>query len=863
MKKKKKIISFIKNNKVVFITFILSLFTILYVYTVNNVTPFGDKSLLCVDFYHQYGPMMYELVYRLTGGGGLIYSFFQGLGLPFFRNFMNYLSSPFNLILLLFTKPNILKGISFVIGLKAVVASSTMAYYLKTKFKDNNVFFIPIAILYGFSAYFRSYYWNLMWLDGMIWLPIIVLGIENIVNQKKWRLYTISLAIMLFSNYFIGYMICIFSVIYYIIYLLYKFDFKEKNKLKRLLSNVGIYASSSLLAGALVAVFLIPMGGALLSTSATGSEMPNSQYYSFELIDFLKAHLSCVDNVTFKSDPINSPNISAGILSVFMFFTYLANVRIPKRNKICYLALFAIITSFFFIPQLDFVIQAFHVPNDLPYRYSFIYTFVFLLLGTYGLINFTKESFIKNVLVFAYTIGFIFICMIDPWENTTTNMLYINVILLVLFFLFFILGKIFKNFRSIFFISLSFVAVIDAIESINYAWDITQVEENFVTTTKDIDNTINYISKIDNSAFYRIDHNEGHTLNDSSKSFYNGVTAFSSMEYEGLAKLQMHLGLEGNNINSFEYKQQTPVYDTMFNIKYVLGNTEDKVRYEQVKAELNKKFYRYNYTSGLAFGVNNELLNWNYSNDSSLENQIDFVNKSTDINDVLTKLDYISKNKLENEKSITAYNYEYINPGDNLYFEWDDSAISFIIVNGTLYSSDDKYENLDSLTYNNYQEYHHGQIKTFKSREQIISIVIGFNYLSEDSLQLYAINNDKFNEFYKKINNNSLTITKYDESYVKGQMYLDEDQFVYTSIPYDKGWSVYVDGKKTDTFSLADALLAFNATKGQHEIEFKYSIPGFKTGLVISLISLCILVSTKYIKHIEIKPRRSKKRKKA
>jgi len=335
------------------------------------------------------------------------------------------------------------------------------------------------------------------------------------------------------------------------------------------------------------------------------------------------------------------------------------------------------------------------------------------------------------------------------------------------------------------------------------------------------------------------------------------------MEYEGLAKLQKNLGLDGNNINSFEYKQQTPIYDTMFDIKYVLGTTSDKNRYEQIKTGFSKKFYRYNYTSGLAFGVNKELLNWNYSNDSSIDNQIDFVQKSTNINDVLVRLDYISKNKLENEKSITAYSIEYVNPGDNLYFEWDDSAISFIIVNGTLYSNDDKYENIDSLTYNNYMKYSLGQIMTFTSKEQIISIVVGFNYLNENSLKLYAIDNDKFNEFYKTINNNSLTITKYDESYIKGQIYLEDDQFVYTSIPYDKGWSVYVDGKKTDTFSLADALLAFNAKKGQHEIEFKYSIPGFKTGLVISLLSLCILISTKYIKKPSCVKGKRKKIKKA
>ena len=195
-----KVLTLIKKYNYIIFTFIFSLIIIGIAYKLKSVAPLGDNSLLTVDFYHQYGPMLAQLFDRVKSGENLIYSFNTGLGLPFFRNFFNYLSSFFNIIIFFFKRKNILISFFIIIALKAVFSAITMSIFLKKKFNFKNYSFIGLSLLYAFSSYFIAYYWNIMWLDGLVFLPIIILGIENIINKDNGILYTISLALMLYSN---------------------------------------------------------------------------------------------------------------------------------------------------------------------------------------------------------------------------------------------------------------------------------------------------------------------------------------------------------------------------------------------------------------------------------------------------------------------------------------------------------------------------------------------------------------------------------------------------------------------------------------------------------------------------------------
>lgn len=846
MKILKKIYNFFINNKLIVMTLFFSTFIISYSYYINNVVPFGKYSLLCVDFYHQYGPMTYEYVHRLLGNGSLVYSFYQGLGLPIFRNFLNYLSSPVNLLLLFFNKSNHLTGLSLVIGLKAILSALTCSYYLKNKFKSNNILLVPISLLYAFSAYYRAYYWNLMWIDGMIFLPLITLGIENIINNDKWKLYLVSLFMMIIANYFIAYMICIYCVIYFLVYLLYKTDFKKKFKdiLLFISKKILKFGGYSLLAGALSAFLMLPMATSMASISATGSEMPTTQYYLFTLTDFIKNHLSCVNSVIFKSDPVNTPNVSAGIITIFLLFSYILNINIPKKNKICYLSIYIVFLTIIFVPQLDFIIQAFHVPNDLPYRYSFIYTFIMIIISTYSILNLDKESILKLLISFGLIVGFILIIYHEGFDNSSKEAILINVIVLTIFLLFFLLGKYLKPYRSIFYFSIILVVAIDCIESMNYGLQVSQIANNFYSSTEEIDRKIDYIHNYDSSQFYRIDSTYNHTLNDSAKSFYNGITTFSSMAYENMAKLQKKLGNKGNDINSYLYVIQTPVYDMMFDTKYIIGNELDNERYTKLNYN-EDNIYQFNMSLGLAYGVYDDLLNWDYKNNNPIKVQNDYITKATHVDNVFNQMTPITKEEIPST-SLKLIKYTYTNPNEIMYLYFKNSSVSFVKIGTELYSKNDDYQNIDLGTYT-LNDYEDEYLISIASEEDNIEILVGYNYYLEDTAVPYYIDTNKLNEAYEVLRNKTMAITSFDEDVITGQMYLNDSSLVYTSIPYDEGWEVYVNNKKVDTYSIGDALLAFNADKGLNKIEFRYRIPKFKLGLIISTLALALVFQLLYL----------------
>lgn len=850
----------ILNNKLYILTFLISMMVIGILYKLNNVTPFGTNSLLCVDFYHQYGPMLGELYDRIHSFEGLTYSFNMAAGLPFFRNFLNYLSSPFNIIMFLFPRQHLVTSYSFIIGFKAVVSSVTMVYFLSKKFNNKELYLIPMGIIYAFSAYFAAYYWNIMWLDGMVFLPLITLGIESIVNNKKWKLYTFSLCIMLIANYFIGYMICIYSVVYFIFYNFYKtsIDFKNlktsiKKSLKLFISRCLIFGASSLLAGCLGAFLLLPMASSMASISATGGTIPTSQYYDFEFVDYLKYHFTGVTTTVFASDEITAPNISCGILSIALLLLYLINLEIPLKNKICYLLILGFFILAFFHPGLDYILHAFHVPNDLPYRYSFLYSFVLVTIATYGLINIKKIKYIIVAISYLLLMSVLLYITQSDWVGITTNMIYINMILLTLYFIFYSAYRYINSMHSLFYSAIIIVAVIDVIVSINYNWNITQVLATFYEDYNTTEELLDYVKRHDDELFYRIENTSMMTLNDPSWYDYYGLTTFSSMAYESMAKLQHNLGIPGNEINSYYYIQSTPIYDLMFDIKYFIGTPNDKTRYTELKT-IDETVNEFDYNVGLIFGTKNTIKNWNYTSTNPFINQNSFIENATGIAEVLEPATLLHTYEIYKDAEVTILKYEYENTGDNMYFYTNDYGVDYFIVGDALYYNNDSYSTTtsysDELYYSYLESYDEKKVINIASGEDVITFYVAYNSFYQDALKIYNINHKKFKQAYEYLNNHKLDMKVFKENKITGNITLEEGMSVYTSIPYDDGWKVYVDGKETETFALGESLLAFNAPTGTHEITLKYEIPHFKLGLLITITSIIILIIKKYYKNV-------------
>lgn len=837
---KEKIKNFLANNKWVLFTFFISSIVISVIYIMQKIAPFGNNSMLDVDFYHQYGPLLNELYDRVKQGESLLYSFNTGGGMPFYRNFLNYLSSPFNVILFLFKKENIVMAFSIIIGLKAIFASSTMAYYLKKTFKKDGILISLFGCLYAFSGYFCAYYWNIMWLDGMVFLPVIMLGINKIIDESKPNLYIISLAIMLLSNYFIGYMICIFSVFYFLGVLIYK-GIKFKSVLKKCI----MFGFSSILSAGLVAFLLLPLFYSLTSISATGDTFPLAAS-SFSISDFIFNHFTGVSRTVFASDIMPLPNIYPGMLTITFTLLLFFNKNVNYKFKI--ISGIAILFFFFSfnITSIDFIWHALHVPNDLPWRYSFIYVFVLITIGYYSFLKIKDVGMFK--LTFAFMTSFLLVLLSSKlsFENINDQKVIICLILLLLYYVISMLFKHNVNKRLLYSI-FSLTIIFECVYGININWNIDHDITNFMSDKSPYQGLIKEI-KTDDNDLYRIEKTDYLTLNDGAWYDYYGISTFSSMAYENVSKAQRMLGLAGNNINSYYYRYyQTPVYNTMFNIKYILGDHIQNKYYVPINSSDSYNVTAYKYSSSIAYLVNNEIDNLKLVNYKPFLNQANFATLSSGVNDIFVPVT-VSKVSGASAMNLTEGSYakgEYaynLNAGSKeLVVSLDNNRLEniYLYVGGSNVSSfevNDKYYSLTS------DEYY--VLDTGSSNDPLLNVKIKFENEENGTVYFYAyyLDEEAFDRFYNKLENGSLKVKKYSDTMIYGKVSADYDKTLFSTIAYDEGWKIFVDGKKVKTKKIMNAYLGCEIKKGTHEVKFVYYPKGMKKGLIISLVSLIIII---------------------
>lgn len=816
----------IKNNIYVLYTLLLSILIILVFFYINNITPFGSKDFTVIDFYHQYFPMTSELINRILNSKTLLFSFNGSL--PFIRNLYNYLSSPFNILLLPF-KNNLSTGFSLLIAIKAVLASTTICYYL-TKNIKNSILSIPISISYGFSSYYIAYHWNIMWLDGMIFLPLIILGLEKIIKENKSLLYIITLSISIFSNYYIGYMICIFTFIYFqFFYLLnYKFNIKD------FLIKFKNYILYSIISIGIISIVVIPIYFSLSSISATKDTFPSIFETEFNIINFILNNFSLSKPTALISENIPLPNTSSSLLIFILIPLFFINKNINKKEKILYALLLLTLFLCMHNTFINFIWHGFHFPNDLPYRQSFIYIFITIIIAYKSLINIKYINTKKLLITLTVFILLIILSKIIKFDNLQNKVLIINTIFLIIYFTILIINI--KNKKYTQFALITIVAIETCISCV---YNIKPDHNG-----KDLDNSIKNYQYIKNilpqeNEFYRIEKINRDTYNDPALNNYYGISVFSSMTYEDISKIQRKLGNGSNNINSYYYNLQTPIYNSMFNIKYLVG----KFNYNKnfYKENKNEGIKEYKYPLSIAYKVNNNIKNWDTSSNNPFTVQESFIKESTGFDNMFNKLNInfkdivpeITNNGYFINSRICSINLENDRNGD-VYLYIDSNNLSSILVNGESYFIATNEPYIINLGY--------------FSKYDDINVTMYFNYgdtsYNEFNIYAYSFNENNFKKAYNSLNDEILNISSFKENHIKGYINLKESGVIFTSIPYDNSWKIKVDNKYIDFYKIGESYIGFNLNEGYHNIEFIYKTKGLKTGAIISTISL---ISTIYL----------------
>lgn len=872
--------SLLRRNKYVIISFFSAAAVMLVIYFVTSVFPFGGNTVLRMDLYHQYGPLFAELYDKVKNSKSFLYSWQSGLGSCFLGNYFNYLSSPIAAVIMFFNHENIPEAISLMVLIKAALSSATFTYYLKKSQKNHSVTTVIFGILYAFCAYMLAYYWNVMWLDAMVLLPIILLGIERIVENGKIGLYVFSLALSMFSNYYMSYMLCIFAVVYFfycilsgksnpVLSLEYKNEhpkgFINKIKNSRFWRSCFLFGIGSLLAGGLMAFALLPTYSILRSCSATSGTFPTESKIYFDFFDFLANHFTAAETTIRSSGDDVLPNVYCGILTIILAPLYFFTSSISKKEKAATLGLLVFFYFSFNLNGFNYIWHGFHFPNDLPYRFSFMYSFILLVMA-YKTFMRLNEFTSKQI----GAVGAVIALLVFITEKVgSKNIEYGSVILTLLFTVIYVLIlTVFKDKRyekASLAILLCVCCASEIIVCHSKSLPNNITSESYESDYEDFSTVKEHLDTIEQDGFYRMELTNLRTRMDPSWFGYNGVSVFSSMAYENLAKLEDRLGMMSNGINSYTYNPQTPVYNMMHAIKYIVNNETPNILsneyYEHLYSIDKYDAYENKYYLPIAYCVNSDILNWNYHKDTSSKNvdpflvQGDYFDKATGVGNPFEKIDisyinYSNVNPFSEDNSAGSYMYNK-NTADE-----DGSATFYITTQKTgnvyIYYHVDSASSKDITVNSNYGTIVHSasqdsilDLGRFEANETI-TINVPFEANSGTMrLRVYTLNDDTFQKGYKKLSNASINIKTFEDTYIEGTFTAKDDCVLYTSIPYDEGWSIVIDGKNVESeniVALGDALIAVKVAKGNHEINFKYTPKGLSTGLKISAVSLFIVI---------------------
>ena len=826
-----------KRKKYYLLSFIIPAILMILLYVSVGVIG-GNKNILTVDLANQYVEFFGALKNILNGTISPFYTFSKTLGGNFFGVMTYYLLSPLNILIIFFNKIDIPKFILIINILKIGLSGLTSYIFFNKKFKEDKLSLI-FSITYSLMAYNIAYSQNIMWLDGVIMLPIIFLGINKLIEQKPLLFY-ISLTLSIIFNYYIGYMSCIAALLYYV----YELYLKEgKLELNKILYCIKYILISVLTSG----IVLMPSVFSLMQGKANGllgDFVPNQRFAILDLIT--RFYIG-----TFKNADIlgTLPNIYISQIMIVLIIYYFFNKNIKVKEKQASLILIGIFALGFVFSPINTIWHTLKNPVGFPFRYSFMFDMILLIIAYKSILNIKEinKNFIKKFIFYSILIGLI----LDKLLYTKTMYYKIlgTTVLQILYLIY--LSKNKKQIKTYILILITlemFLNGFTTVYNIKY-----QNKEKYNKIINETGQIIENLNKKENT-LYRLEKDYSYSSNDELLLNYNGISHFSSV-YEGKTNelLGKYLGIF-NRFYVTNYYGSTLVTNSLFNIKYILSKQELPY-YHKNEKKYNINVYENNYNLPFGFMVDKEIEN------IELEKYEPFINQNNilksmnkNIEDVFYKNNYeIELNNLKQDETQEKLTYKKINESLPASIKIKLTTDYRGILYG--YMSCEKFKRVDVLlngksiidiTDENGYQCNVLELGKHEINDQVeLEFLLLENTIQPKEIMFYTLDIEKFEKAINVLNKEKLEIVEYSKDYIKTQIEVENKNTLYTSIPYDKGFEILVDGKRQEPKKVFDTLISLELEKGKHEIEFKYTPRGLKEGTIMSLIGIGLFIITK------------------
>lgn len=832
---------------------LLSLCVMCIAYSFLGMWPLGEKSAMMVDMHHQYAPLLSQLRNALLHGGNPLYTFEVGLGANVLSLFGYYLASPFNLLLLAFPERLLAEGILCITLLKNALSGALFALCVQQLFGKRGLHIPIVSVMYSMMIYLIAYSWNIMWLDVVMVLPLVVYGFERLMRTGKFLTYVLSLSYALFANYYIGFMLCIFLVLYYLAYCL---------RSRRTEKEIGLsflrFSGFSVLSAGLVAALLIPVYFALQNTSAAGAQLPDINN-TLDMFQLLGRHLV---NTTPTVRAGNLPNVYCGVLTALCIPLFALNKGIPPRRRATYMGLWLVLFVSFLINWTDLMWHGLHSPNDLPYRFSFVYSFLLLLMAAQTLIQ-LKHIQIRHV--FATFAGAVAYLMLEEHfgnEAYGFSTIYINLAVIAVYTVIFALVSRRLMRKQVAYALLLLCVTMEMVLGGGSSFVKLNNSEYFTRHQDYVDNEVteairDAVEKTEqvgdaaaNGDFYRLEFLPRRTCVDTALFHYRGFTTFSSSNYYETTRLLGGLGYAVNGVNSHLYKSFQPFTDSLLGIRYIAFGEEetppDTLTHltDVTVGDTTYSIYENPEALGLGYVVGQDARSYTYTRYDPFRSQNDLFSALTgDHTPLFTTLE-IEANDAYGVASGTV-------SGFRTHTDETNNTTSFSTVLDTdspifLYADCGAAQNmtieLGSQSWN--VTPHEPFILNVGTAAPgtVATLTVTADSPCSGNFYVAALNETAYADGMAALSQNELTVDRFTGNHLSGSIQTAKDGILMTSIPYDEGWTVTVDGATVPTFGVNSGLLAFDVTTGNHTVSLTYTPKGFIVGVGISIASILILM---------------------
>ncbi len=851
----------IKKVVLYLLAFLLPLFLLIGIFIYMKVYPFGENTYLPADAFSQYVNFLQYFKNIFTEGESIIYSLSKSIGGEMYGLFAYYIISPYNFLTLFFQKGNMTFVFDIILILKLASCSLTFMYYLnrRRKARFSNLIF---SIMYALSGYVIAYGFNIMWLDAVILLPLVVSGIDDLIKKKKCILYIVALTLTLITNYYIGFMVCIFSLLYYI----YKTLIGNLKNKKLILKKTGIFIIASICAALITAIILVPVFIGLQSGRADFSFSSMNFDKNFELEKLISKFFT--NSFNFEEIQNNSmPPIFCGILANILVLAYFINGKIKIKEKIFSLLFIAIFIISFYIEGANILWSMGNIPAWYIYRYAFCFTFIYIILAKKSFVNAQKGMKIWKWFIIAIIfIGLAVFALNLETGFENENAIKLDILLGILFIILLALtkikfkdnGKKIKLFLSKYYTK-TIIIIIFLLTTANLVYNATysldtirkeneSVDQNAYAVLNNVYARINNNLKEYDKGLYRIDSKGKITENDALNFGYNGITYFGStysekshlfLEKLGYTKYHVNIKCDGDN---------TKTADMLLGIKYVIvppgrkTYKNYKTAYEEIYIENNVKIYENPYTLSLGYAVNKEIFNVNMDNKNTFELQNEILKSATGIDeDVYIKHvgEIENTNQKLEEGGKVVYEFKVQNTGNIYLYLLANAQNGFKVnINGE-----------EIWIYATFLNNGMISIGPREIGETIKVEIVPTKKMQINEIYLYYENEEILQKHYEVLNQTQVDLERINNEKYIGKINCDSDKTILFTIPNDKGWKIKVDGKEAQIKETLGALMLVEVEKGEHEITLEYTLPGLKLGIILTslgvIIFACIIVMSK------------------